>query len=227
VQAKLLRVLQEHELERVGGNRTIKVDVRVIATTNRRLDESIEKKEFRQDLFFRLNVVPIHVPPLRERLDDLPFLAEEFTRRFGRKHGAQAHGLSQDAVRALKAHHWPGNVRELQNVIERAVILSADCVELEPEHLGFNAPAMATPEISHPDSTPAAVVLPGSNGNGSSNGSGFLTMAELEKRHILAALTRCEGNRTHTAKMLKISIRTLRNKLHDYIGDVELAEDVE
>jgi DNA-binding NtrC family response regulator len=86
---------------------------------------------------------------------------------------------------------------------------------------------MATPEISHPDSTPAAVVLPGSNGNGSSNGSGFLTMAELEKRHILAALTRCEGNRTHTAKMLKISIRTLRNKLHDFIGDAELAEDVE
>ena len=98
VQAKLLRVLQERELERVGGNRTIKVDVRVIATTNRRLDESVEKKEFRQDLFFRLNVVPIHVPPLRERLEDVPFLAQEFMRRFSRKHGAQVHGLSPEAV---------------------------------------------------------------------------------------------------------------------------------
>jgi DNA-binding NtrC family response regulator len=224
VQAKLLRVLQERELERVGGNRTIKVDVRVIATTNRRLDDSVEKKEFRQDLFFRLNVVPIHVPPLRERLEDVPFLAEEFTRRFGRKHGAQVHGLSQDAVRALKAHHWPGNVRELQNVIERAVILSSDCTQLEPEHLGFAAPATTTPEISLPDSPPAAAALPGTNGNGSSNGSGFLTMAELEKRHILAALTRCKGNRTHAAKMLEISIRTLRNKLHEYNGDVERAE---
>jgi len=109
-------------LERVGGNRTLKVDVRVIATTNRRLDESVEKKEFRQDLFFRLNVVPIHIPPLRERLDDVPLLAQEVVRRFSRKHGAQAHGLTPEALRALQAHHWPGNVRELQNVIERAVI---------------------------------------------------------------------------------------------------------
>jgi transcriptional regulator with GAF, ATPase, and Fis domain len=100
VQAKLLRVLQERELERVGGNRTIKVDVRVIATTNRRLDESVEKKEFRQDLFFRLNVVPIYVPPLREHLEDVPLLAGEITRRFSRKHGTRVHGLSPEAMRA-------------------------------------------------------------------------------------------------------------------------------
>jgi len=222
VQAKLLRVLQERELERVGGNRTIKVDVRVIATTNRRLDESVEKKEFRQDLFFRLNVVPIHVPPLRERIEDIPFLAEEFTRRFSRKHGAQIHGLSPEAMRALKAHHWPGNVRELQNVIERAVILSGDCAQLEPEHLGLGVAARLDREVvisKTPGPAHAAAPAP----------EDFPTLAELEKQHILAALTHCKGNRTHAAKMLEISIRTLRNKLHEYNGDVErveLADDV-
>src|SRR5881394_3432507 len=121
VQAKLLRVLQERELERVGGNRTIKVDVRVIATTNRNLEQSVEKKEFRQDLFFRLNVVPIPVPPLRERREDIPGLAEEFMRRFGRKHGVHVRGFSPEALAILCQHSWPGNVRELQNVVERAV----------------------------------------------------------------------------------------------------------
>jgi DNA-binding NtrC family response regulator len=200
VQAKLLRVLQERELERVGGNRTIKVDVRVIATTNRRLDESVEKKEFRQDLFFRLNVVPIHLAPLREHPEDVPLLAAEFTRRFSRKHGAQVHGLSTKAVKALKTHHWPGNVRELQNVIERAVILCDGHQELEPEHLGFGEP-------------PADIDI-----SSGANGNGLLTLAELEKQHILAALRRCDGNRTHAAKMLKISIRTMRNKVHEYNG---------
>jgi DNA-binding NtrC family response regulator len=201
VQAKLLRVLQERELERVGGNRTIKVDVRVIATTNRRLDESVEKKEFRQDLFFRLNVVPIHLAPLREHPEDVPLLAAEFTRRFSRKHGVQVHGLSTKAVQALKAHHWPGNVRELQNVIERAVILCDSHNELEPEHLGFNEP-------------PADMSL-----SSGTNGNGFTTLAELEKQHILAALRRCDGNRTHAAKMLNISIRTMRYKLLEYNGN--------
>jgi DNA-binding NtrC family response regulator len=232
VQAKLLRVLQERELERVGGNRTIKVDVRVIATTNRRLDESVEKKEFRQDLFFRLNVVPIHVPPLREHLEDLPFLAGEFMRRFSRKHGAEVHGLSPDAVCALKTHHWPGNVRELQNVIERAVILSGDCAQLEPEHLGLGSPAAATPLRSQ---VAGSMLQAGDsesqnrqpltgNMEPKAHGSAFPTMAELEKQHILAALSRCKGNRTHAAKVLEISIRTLRNKLHEYNGDVEHAE---
>jgi transcriptional regulator with PAS, ATPase and Fis domain len=253
----LLRVLQERELERVGGNRTLKVDVRVIATTNRRLDESVEKKEFRQDLFFRLNVVPIHIPPLRERLDDVPLLAQEVVRRFSRKHGAQAHGLTPDALRALQAHHWPGNVRELQNVIERAVILCADCALLEPEHLGFAAPQVtrdkgqvaakvpvsesvtcALPPVTIPISESPQVTSDKSQvaeTNASHHPSpvacedanGFLTMAEVEKRHILAALSRCQGNRTHAAKMLEISIRTMRNKLHEYDGEVERAEMAE
>src|ERR1700685_4034113 len=136
VQAKLLRVLQERELERVGGNRTIKVDVRVIATTNRRLEESVERKEFRQDLFFRLNVVPILVPPLRDRRDDIPLLAQQFMQRFARKHGVRVKGISDVCLAALSTHRWPGNVRELQNVIERAVILCGDSGFLELEHLG-------------------------------------------------------------------------------------------
>src|SRR3954454_5523214 len=137
VQAKLLRVLQERELERVGGNRTIKVDVRVIATTNRNLEQSVEKKEFRQDLFFRLNVVPILVPPLRERREDVPYLTDQFMHRMARKHGVRVSGISPGCMAALMAHSWPGNVRELQNVVERAVILCSDGQDLQPEHLGF------------------------------------------------------------------------------------------
>ncbi|MFO1486977.1 MAG: sigma-54 dependent transcriptional regulator [Verrucomicrobiota bacterium] len=205
VQAKLLRVLQERELERVGGNRTIKVDVRVIATTNRNLEQSVEKKEFRQDLFFRLNVVPIVMPSLRERIEDVPLLAEEFMRRFGRKHGVHVKGFTDDALRTLQAHNWPGNIRELQNVIERAVILCGDNGMLEPSHLGLG-PVAAVPVTAAPAPAPAPVAsVPNAT-----------TLADLEKHHILAALEKCRGNRTHAAKMLDISIRTLRNKLNDY-----------
>src|SRR5438874_332785 len=137
VQAKLLRVLQERELERVGGTRTIKVDVRCIATTNRHLEESVERKEFRQDLFFRLNVVPMHVAPLREHKEDIGLLADQFRQRFARKHGMEVLGISNACMKALEHHSWPGNVRELQNVIERAVILCSEGAALEPDHLGL------------------------------------------------------------------------------------------
>jgi len=209
VQAKLLRVLQERELERVGGNRTIKVDVRVIATTNRRLQESVERKEFRQDLFFRLNVVPILVPPLRERMEDVPLLAEQFCQRFARKHGVDVKGISSECMGALMKHSWPGNVRELQNVLERAVILCSEGGALEPVHLGIGENT-AGPM----DATPSAMVSPVVSGP--DEGGEFPTLAEIEKRHILAALKQSKGNRTHAAKMLSISIRTLRNKLNEY-----------
>src|SRR5436309_308252 len=172
VQAKLLRVLQERELERVGGNRTIKVDVRVIATTNRHLEESVERKEFRQDLFFRLNVVPICVSPLREHKEDIPLLADQFRQRFARKHGIEVLGLSQASMKALENHSWPGNVRELQNVIERAVILCSEGAGLEPDHLGLAQKGL-TAESSHPNE--------------------FCTLSQLEKRHILAALEKSKG----------------------------------
>ena len=222
VQAKLLRVLQERELERVGGNRTIKVDVRVLATTNRHLEHSVEKKEFRQDLYFRLNVVPIPVPPLRERAEDVPFLADEFMRRFTRKHGVDVTGFSDAARAVLKRHQWPGNVRELQNVIERAVILGGDGGLLQPEHLGLStASAVATPK-------PAASEMASAPGPVRSAApmaaDAFHSLAELEKQHILAALEKCNGNRTHAAKILDISIRTLRNKLHEYNGTTAGAE---
>lgn len=208
VQAKLLRVLQERELERVGGNRTIKVDVRVIATTNRHLEQSVQKKEFREDLYFRLNVVPIHVPPLRERKEDITFLAEEFMRRFSRKHGIRVNGFSDAALRVLNAHQWPGNVRELQNVIERAVILCGDGGLLEPENLGLTTAV--------PSADSSAGGKSATHENSAAPSGDFLEMAEMEKRHILQALERCNGNRTHAAKLLKISIRTLRNKIADY-----------
>jgi DNA-binding NtrC family response regulator len=160
VQAKLLRVLQERELERVGGNRTIKVDVRVLATTNRRLEESVERKEFRQDLFFRLNVVPITVPPLRERMEDIPLLAEQFVRRFARKHGVPVSGMSSTCLAAMQKHYWPGNVRELQNVIERAVILCGEGGELEMSHLGF-APAESAVLMMVPFQVPVDEVVGG------------------------------------------------------------------
>jgi transcriptional regulator with PAS, ATPase and Fis domain len=222
VQAKLLRVLQERDLERVGGNRTLKVDVRVIATTNRNLEQCVERKEFRQDLFFRLNVVPIHIPPLRERKEDIPELSEQFMHRFARKHGVRVKGLSDTCLAVLLEHHWPGNVRELQNVLERAVILCGDGGLLEPEHLGF-APAA---HVVVAESLPISAC---SSGTGASSpGSvaveplptgGIMPLAELEKRQIFAALAHTQGNRTHAARLLGISIRTLRNKLHEYNGE--------
>jgi len=213
VQAKLLRVLQERELERVGGNRTIKVDVRVIATTNRNLEQSVEKKEFRQDLFFRLNVVPVSVPPLRERREDIPLLAAEFMRRLGRKHGVHVKGFTDASLRILNEHSWPGNVRELQNVVERAVILCGENGMLEPEHLGL------TVSLSSPAANAAATAQAGAGA------TEFPTLADLERQHIFAALDRCKGNRTHAAKILDVSIRTLRNKLHEYNGTALKGEE--
>ncbi len=198
LQAKLLRVLQEREFERVGGNRTVKVDVRVIATTNRHLEESVERKEFRQDLFFRLNVVPIVVSPLRDRKEDVPLLADQFLQRFARKHGVEVHRISNECFAAFEVHAWPGNVRELQNVIERAVILCSEGGVLEPAHLG-----LAPKGLKAASTTENSV-------------SEFCSLSEIEKRHILAALERSKGNRTHASKLLGISISTLRNKLNEY-----------
>jgi DNA-binding NtrC family response regulator len=218
VQAKLLRVLQERELERVGGNRTIKVDVRVIATTNRRLEESVERREFRQDLFFRLNVVPIQVPPLRERKEDVPHLARQFMQRFTRKHGVRVRGITDECLAGLVEHHWPGNVRELQNVIERAVILCEDGACLEPGHLGFSprASAASTPPPAPTPTAPAAEPPAVKTETPAGANAGLISLAELEKHHILATLEKTGQNRTHAAKMLGISIRTLRNKLNEY-----------
>jgi len=207
LQAKLLRVLQEKQCERVGGNSTIQVDVRVIATTNRNLLKSVERGDFREDLYYRLNVFPIHNPPLRERKSDLPLLARAFVTRAGRKHGVHVQGLSAPALDALLAHDWPGNVREMQNTIERAVIMAGEGRLIEPATLGLVSPggrgaaAQASPVPS------VGVVIQSDE---------VVPLADVERSCILNALRVNGGNRTHAAEQLGIALRTLRNKLNEY-----------
>ncbi len=217
LQAKLLRVLQEREFERVGGNRTIKVNVRIIATSNRDLLSYVEKGDFRQDLYYRLNVFPVHVPPLRERADDILVLAEHFLRRFARKHGVKVTDLSDSARGAIMAYRWPGNVRELQNTIERAVILSESGRSLTAAALGLPGGPMVEELPPTPDPDSATLELSKLGELGTVNGQGaVIRLDELEKKAIQAALQQMEGNRTQAAAALGISIRTLRNKLQEY-----------
>jgi DNA-binding NtrC family response regulator len=155
------------------------------------------------------------VPPLREHREDVPYLAEEFMRRFSRKHGVHIRGFTEHAAELLKNHTWPGNVRELQNVVERAVILCGDNGMLEPEHLGL---APTEPDLGD---TASLNDLPAVTGQR----NGFLTLAALERNHIFAALDHCKGNRTHAARVLDVSIRTLRNKLHEYNGTTPRSDE--
>ncbi len=225
LQAKLLRVLQEREFERVGGSRTIKVNVRILATSNRDLLSYVQKGEFRQDLYYRLNVFPVHVPSLRERVEDIPLLADHFLKRFARKHGVKVTGFSESARAALLAYRWPGNVRELQNTVERAVILSEDGRQVTAAALGLPGDLSATPDPTTPweAGTPApttseAAGLVGDSASPSlTDGAGqVIRLDELEKHAIRAALRQTQGNRTQAAAALGISIRTMRNKLQEY-----------
>ena len=213
LQAKLLRVLQEREFERVGGTKTIKVDVRVLATTNRDLRKAVEKGDFREDLYYRLNVFPVRVPALRERLDDIPVLAGHFLKRFARLHGRGIPGFSPAASEALLRHPWPGNVRELQNTIERSVILTESGNSIPEAALGLLPGTL-------PAGTPAVLALPKSV---DTSAGASLTLAEVEREHILRTLEATGGNRAKAADALQISIRTLRNKLNEY--RVEVGEE--
>jgi DNA-binding NtrC family response regulator len=223
LQAKLLRVLQEREFERVGGSRTIKVNVRIIATSNRDLLNYVEKGDFRQDLYYRLNVFPVHVPALRERTEDILVLAEHFLHRFVRKHGVKVTGFAESAKAAMLVYRWPGNVRELQNMVERAVILSESGRPVAAASLGlpsdlvFTIPASETSaEIPEPETAALNESVPGEGSPSVTNGHGVLRLDELEKQAIRAALRQTAGNRTQAATALGISIRTLRNKLQEY-----------
>jgi DNA-binding NtrC family response regulator len=227
LQAKLLRVLQEREFERVGGSRTIKVNVRIIATSNRDLLSHVQKGEFRQDLYYRLNVFPVHVPALRERTDDIPLLSDHFLRRFTRKHGVKVTGFSDSARAAMMSYRWPGNVRELQNTIERAVILSESGrpvnasalglpVDFDPSAIG-SLPLWDVPPVEETPAPAEGTPAPTSSVPGVTDTSGqVLKLDELEKHAIRAALKQTAGNRTQAAAALGISIRTLRNKLQEY-----------
>ncbi len=195
VQAKLLRVLQEREVDKVGGDAPVEVDVRIVATTNRDLEAEVKKGGFREDLYYRLNVFHVHLPPLRERMDDVPLLAAHFIEKFNDDNGFSVSGLDKAALASLVSHTWPGNIRELENSIERAVVLTRNG-EINDKVFSFR------PLDSTSSTDPA--LTPG------------MTVAEAEKRLILQTLQFCGGNRTKAADMLDISIRTLRNKLNEY-----------
>ncbi len=207
LQAKLLRVLQEQEFERVGGTAPVRVDVRVVATTNRDIVEDVRAGRFREDLYYRLSVVPVRVPPLRERLEDVPLLAHRFATITAAQTGKKISGLSPEAIERLQAYTWPGNVRELAHAVERAVVLSRGPV-LGPDDFHLDAglaPSGAAPagDGSAPaNGTGQGVVVPGVN------------LDEAEKVLIQRALDATDQNRTRAAELLGISVRTLRNKLN-------------
>ena len=206
LQAKLLRVLQEWEFERVGGNKTIQVKVRVLATTNRDLTEEVEKGNFREDLYYRLNVFPIAVPPLRERGDDILLLANTFLLRHARRHGREEISFSKNCEKAIQFHNWPGNVRELENAVERAVILSDPGKKIEAELLGLG-------NLSIPVASKKSIATSKKEAGDQAE---IESMEVVEKRHIAKVLASCDGNRTHAAEKLGLNVRTLRNKIKQY-----------
>ena len=215
LQAKLLRVLQEREFERVGGVKTIQVDVRVLATTNRDLKKAVDKGDFREDLYYRLNVFPVSVPPLRERAGDIRVLADYFLDKFAKQYNRPDLKLTPECNAALEAHRWPGNVRELQNAIERAVIMSEPGAPLITSVLGL--PGIHPPAASNRVNEAYEPELEASPEDESSMlGDVQVPLSALEKEHILRVLAACGNNRTRAADALQISIRTLRNKLHEY-----------
>ena len=215
LQAKLLRVLQEQEFERVGGSSPIKVDVRIIATTNRDLAAEAEAGRFRRDLFFRLSVIPIAIPPLRERIEDIPLLAYRFAGQTAQDTKKEFAGISPEAFALLQRHDWPGNVRELQHAIERAVIL-ANGPMLLPGHFEgqrFGMGALVSGREA------GATTGASSTGNGHSPNHPALVLSSLdlgeaESQLIARALEVTEGNRTRAAELLGVNVRTLRNKLN-------------
>jgi DNA-binding NtrC family response regulator len=221
LQAKLLRVLQEQEFERVGGTSAIRVDVRVIATTNRDLEAEAAAGRFRQDLFFRLSVMPVMIPPLRERPDDIPMLAYRFATRTAAELHKEVEGIAPDAIELLQQYPWPGNVRELQHAVERAVILSREPVlqahHFEGQRLGLTHPlARAAAQRALTPSGGAAVEDGGRPAALPPNAVVLtsLNIDEAEKVVIERALEVSRGNRTRTAELQGISVRTLRNKLN-------------
>ena len=199
LQSKLLRAIQEREIVRIGSNTPVKVDARIIATSNRNMEEFVKKGQFREDLYFRLNVVKIAIPPLRDRPLDIEPMARHFAEKCAEDNGVAARSVAPDAIVALKAHRWPGNVRELENTIHRAVLL-ANGTEIHAE-----------------DISPS-----GEGGTDAGAAGGTMvgrTVADVERNLIIDTLKHTLGNRTHAARILGISIRTLRNKLNAYVQD--------
>lgn len=197
LQAKLLRVLQEGEIERLGGQGPIRINVRIVATTNRSLGEMVKAGTFREDLYYRLNVIPLEIPPLRARPLDIELLARHFAQTSCAENGLPVRALTDEAMARLRAYAWPGNVRELQNVIERSVLLTQDAA--------IGAERILLPEEA-PSAAPTGALAPG------------MTVGEAERLLIQKTLEFTGQNRTRAAELLGISIRTLRNKLNEYRG---------
>jgi DNA-binding NtrC family response regulator len=211
LQAKLLRAIQEREIDRVGGAKPVKVDIRILATSNRDLVQAVKDGTFREDLLYRLNVVNLRLPALRERPGDVIALAEFFIRKYAAANGVAEKPLSAEARRRLIAHRWPGNVRELENAMHRAILLSVG-----PE---IDEHAIRLPDgqpLSPADPMMRAAQAASIAAETASRGFVGQTVAEMEQQLILETLEHCFGNRTHAANILGISIRTLRNKLKEY-----------
>jgi len=212
LQAKLLRAIQEREIDRVGGLKPVKVDIRIIATSNRDLAEAVKHGVFREDLLYRLNVVNLRLPPLRERPRDIQALARHFAQKYAAANGLAYRPIAPSTERLLAGHPWRGNVRELENTIHRAVLLATGA-DIQPE-------AIRLPDgtqVGHVRSDlPAPVQVAVNNAVAVTRGLVGRTVADVERDLILDTLDHCLGNRTHAANILGISIRTLRNKLREY-----------
>ena len=195
IQVKLLRILQEREFERLGSNKTRHIDGRVLAATNVDLRAALEQGTFREDLYYRLNVLPIDIPPLRERKEDIPFLADHFVKKFAKDVGGRIESISEAAIQKLLQYHWPGNVRELENVIERSMVLSPGPV-LEPEDIKMDTtPRRAQSSFDLP-------FLPDG-----------MTLDEFEQSIIREALNRANGNKSQAARLLGLTRNALRYRL--------------
>ena len=216
LQAKLLRAIQERVIDRVGGTQPVKVDLRLLATSNRDLQEEVRKGNFRDDLYFRLNVMSLELPALRHRPLDIPVLAEHFAKKYAEANGVRITGITPDVMDTLRAHEWRGNVRELENTMHRAVLLAQES-EIGPEAIlltgGRGIPVTALqPQSAAASAAPAAAKA----ANGVTSALVGRTVAAVERDLIIDTLQHCLGNRTHAANILGISIRTLRNKLKQY-----------
>jgi DNA-binding NtrC family response regulator len=213
LQAKLLRAIQERVIDRVGGTKPVPVDIRIVATSNRNLTEAARNGAFREDLLFRLNVVNLKIPPLRDRPQDVLALAEHFIEKYSKANGLPARPLSAEGRKALALNRWPGNVRELENTLHRAVLMTSGD-EIGPD-------ALMTPDGMRLNSAPqpSEVTHAAAAAEQVTRALVGRTVADVERDLILETLKHCLGNRTHAANILGISIRTLRNKLNEYAGD--------
>jgi DNA-binding NtrC family response regulator len=214
LQAKLLRAIQEREIDRVGGTKPVKVDIRIIATSNRDLAEAVKHGTFREDLLYRLNVVNLRLPPLRERPKDILALARHFARKYAQANGTPFRPIAPATERLLAGHYWKGNVRELENTIHRAVLLATGG-EIMPEAIRLPDGTQVGAGGVRPE-VPGAVKTAVESAAAVTRGLVGRTVADVERDLILDTLDHCLGNRTHAANILGISIRTLRNKLREY-----------